>query len=541
MKRLAPLLIFMLIALIGAGAAVFVGVSGRNAETLRFEALAQEATSRIEERLSRHMLLIDATAALFEAQGGRVGVNEFREFFRNLRLAERNRGSVGIGYVAFARRADLPLIQQEFRKTQHAPLELWPVSGEDNIAVALLFETTLPDPARITGFDSYSEPLRKAAMDRAILEHRPRATEPLHLVRDVSDPPWSFVVYAPVYAANFGVEPRKDAPQFPTGFVFSAFRIDDLLRAALQRPPYLPIALSVADADDPQTLLFDEPLRGEGIARNGRSVSHRVSVAGQDWILTFRPTNDFRRSGTETLALLLALASLALAAAAAALVHQQQRASMASRQHARRVEQSLAQKELMLQEMKHRIKNAITRILAIARQSSVGSADVESFLETFTERLRAMATAQDALTRSKWARADLKDLLSRELAQIFGERFNPDLLDGPPVELDERTTQALGLTFHELATNALKYCGTDDGPAELDVSWTTLTRDGRPWVAIDWRESAGTAIAEPGTTGFGTRLIEANICHALGGHIERNFGATGLHVRISVPLIAANG
>ena len=40
---------------------------------------------------------------------------------------------------------------------------------------------------------------------------------------------------------------------------------------------------------------------------------------------------------------------------------------------------------------------------------------------------------------------------------MFGKDLPEGLLSGPEVLLDETTTQALGLTFHELATNALKY------------------------------------------------------------------------------------
>ena len=46
----------------------------------------------------------------------------------------------------------------------------------------------------------------------------------------------------------------------------------------------------------------------------------------------------------------------------------------------RRCEKSLLEKDLMLQEMKHRIKNSITRVLAIARQTAARAKDIDGIL-----------------------------------------------------------------------------------------------------------------------------------------------------------------
>jgi two-component sensor histidine kinase len=85
------------------------------------------------------------------------------------------------------------------------------------------------------------------------------------------------------------------------------------------------------------------------------------------------------------------------------------------------MERNLVARDLMLQEMKHRIKNSIARILAMARQTARRSPDLEAFSKSFTARLQAMANAQDMLTRSTWGRADLRALLLQELGQVFGE------------------------------------------------------------------------------------------------------------------------
>src|SRR6185436_20178653 len=90
-------------------------------------------------------------------------------------------------------------------------------------------------------------------------------------------------------------------------------------------------------------------------------------------------------------------------------------------------------------------------------QAAANAGSVAEFTEAFAARLQAMAASQDMLTRSRWQKADLAELLRTELDQVFGQVIDRVKLSGPPVELNENATQALGLTFHELATNALKY------------------------------------------------------------------------------------
>ncbi|OWK19357.1 hypothetical protein AJ88_45460 [Mesorhizobium amorphae CCBAU 01583] len=155
--------------------------------------------------------------------------------------------------------------------------------------------------------------------------------------------------------------------------------------------------------------------------------------------------------------MMLGLFGLLLAGAIALVARFQERAYDAVSLLHETTEKSLLEKDLMLQEMKHRIKNSITRVLAIARQTASHATDVKEFSSSFSARLQAMAASQDMLTRSRWQKADLGDLLRIELGQVFGKELPEGILSGPEVLLDETTTQALGLTFHELATNALKY------------------------------------------------------------------------------------
>jgi two-component sensor histidine kinase len=147
-----------------------------------------------------------------------------------------------------------------------------------------------------------------------------------------------------------------------------------------------------------------------------------------------------------------------------------------------------------------------------------------------------MANAQDMLTRSHWQRADLHELLSTELEQVFGGNYGKEKIDGPQVLLDERTTQALGLTFHELATNALKYGGVSTNDGDLAVHWQIIGKGSERKLHLDWIETTVAQIEEPQQKGFGSRLIDANIKGELGGTLERTFRPDGMSFQMTIPI-----
>lgn len=233
---------------------------------------------------------------------------------------------------------------------------------------------------------------------------------------------------------------------------------------------------------------------------------------------------------------MLGLFGLLLSGAIALAARYQERAYEAVSRLHETTEKSLLEKDLMLQEMKHRIKNSIARVLAIARQTAANATDIDEFSASFSARLQAMAASQDMLTRSRWQNADLEDLLRIELGQVFGKDLPDDMLAGPKVMLNETTTQALGLTFHELATNALKYGEAGNSVSGLKVGWTVQRQGSSPHLQLTWRETGNMAIEKPDKTGFGTKLIDMNITRELYGTISRDFRSDGLLVRIDIPL-----
>ncbi|GJD97197.1 sensor histidine kinase [Methylobacterium iners] len=192
------------------------------------------------------------------------------------------------------------------------------------------------------------------------------------------------------------------------------------------------------------------------------------------------------------------------------------------------------QQVTMLHELNHRVKNTLATVQSLARQSKGGEAEVMQL----EGRILALSKTHDLLTRDDWTGAPLRAVLENELGP-YRSGSDHVALDGPDVDLPPRYVLALGMTAHELTTNAAKYGALSTSEGRIAVAWRTVPdAEGGQRLQIDWREEGGPPVAPPQRRGFGTRLITGGIARELSGEVRLRFEPEGLRCAIDVPLEA---
>ncbi|MFZ2029969.1 MAG: sensor histidine kinase [Vitreimonas sp.] len=186
-------------------------------------------------------------------------------------------------------------------------------------------------------------------------------------------------------------------------------------------------------------------------------------------------------------------------------------------------------RELVSQELKHRIGNLIAVVQAIARKT-FRDADAKR-VEDFNARLSALAAAQAVLIDAETEPALLLDVAKLALAAHIS---NPErvAISGPDIALSGRQAHALTLALHELATNAAKYgaLSVDDGAVE--IAWTNANLE----LNFFWRERGGPVVTAPTRKGFGSSLITLNLSTAFSGAVELRFEPSGVECLLRAPL-----
>jgi two-component sensor histidine kinase len=188
---------------------------------------------------------------------------------------------------------------------------------------------------------------------------------------------------------------------------------------------------------------------------------------------------------------------------------------------------------LINEELKHRVKNTLTVLGAVATQT-FRDASSKADLEKYQGRLAAFGRAHDLLTAANWAAAPLQDVISTALIPYrTGEgRF---AVSGPALVVRSRQALALSLAIHELATNAIKYGALTVASGEVSITWTIEDQEGGPNFIFLWRELGGPPASQPASVGFGSRLISRVLQDDFRGTVEVTYESTGLVCRLTTP------
>lgn len=191
------------------------------------------------------------------------------------------------------------------------------------------------------------------------------------------------------------------------------------------------------------------------------------------------------------------------------------------------------QQQLLMVEMRHRIKNLFAlagAIVSISARSSTG----DEVIGQIQARLASLARAHDltmSAVRSDPENDERVGLLS--VIHIILDPYAADLqigITGDDAEIGATAVTHISLMLHELATSAAKYGSLSVADGQLDVH----VRDEGHQVRIDWRERGGPETPPDATSDFGGRL-ERGLASALGATIERDRQPAGLSASIVLP------
>ena len=205
----------------------------------------------------------------------------------------------------------------------------------------------------------------------------------------------------------------------------------------------------------------------------------------------------------------------------------------------KRMEQA---KELLSQELSHRIKNIFAVVSALIALSARQFPEAKAFASAVRTRINALARAHEfvrphtetsrPMVGTMTLHAFLSDLFKAYAGPTGSARVR---LAGDDATFDDQAATSVALLFHELATNAAKYgaLSVEDGHVDLE------TRNAGDRFILTWQEAGGPALTGPPEhTGFGSSLATLSVEGQLGGRLERIWAPGGLRVIADLPATA---
>jgi len=195
---------------------------------------------------------------------------------------------------------------------------------------------------------------------------------------------------------------------------------------------------------------------------------------------------------------------------------------------------SESEREFLVQELSHRVKNTLATVISIHNQSFSRAPSIEEARKSFGARIRALAQTHGRLAEGHWAGVSFETMLRDEIAPYRREDGANVLVSGPPLKLNAKSALTLGMAMHELATNAAKHGALSRREGVVSIVWEKDARADQ--LRIGWKERGGPTVVRPERSGFGRLLLERVLGADLGGTVGLDFAPDGLQCAIAIPL-----
>lgn len=253
-----------------------------------FDLQVREITDRIEHRLRNYEQVLAGASGLFVATGN-VPHSVFTDYVRALKLDGKYPGIQGVGYAQrIAPHAVTGRIAA--RRADGFPhYDLRPADVRSPYSAIIYLEPSNWRNQRAIGYDMYSEPVRRAAMEAARDEELARISGKVTLVQETDrDVQAGFLMYLPVYRHGSPHVSLQERRANLVGWVYAPFRMNDLLQGALgQRLNEINAALGLkiydGEAVDTTTLMFDSHAGEEEGVAPAFSHIRSMNLFGHHW------------------------------------------------------------------------------------------------------------------------------------------------------------------------------------------------------------------------------------------------------------------
>ncbi len=258
---------------------------------------ADRVKDRLELTLDAHVSVLRGVKGLFDASED-VSRAEFRHYVASLELGRRSPGILGVGFSRLIPAQERARHEQAIRAEGYPDYRVRPEGPRDPYSAIVYLEPFSGRNLRAFGYDMLSEPVRRAAMERAVESHGATMTGKVTLVQETErDVQAGFLMYVPVYRHGADLASPAMRRANLVGWAYSPVRMADFMRAILDESDFdnlrgrVDVRVYDGDRASAASLMFDSG-KDPGAGAGARfSATLPLDFGGHRWILemTSRP------------------------------------------------------------------------------------------------------------------------------------------------------------------------------------------------------------------------------------------------------------
>jgi diguanylate cyclase (GGDEF)-like protein len=280
-----------------------------------------QTISSIEQRMKGYEQMLRGGLGLFKSSK-QVSRLEFHHYVSNLQVNKYWPGVQGIGYAVMLNPEEKDVFVNTVRLEGYDQFNIFPPGLRNKYSSILYLEPFTARNQRAFGYDMYSENSRHLAMDIARDNGEIAFSAKIKLVQeDGTDLQNGFLMYLPLYRDGATVENIEQRQKALVGYIYSPFRIDDLINGILlnNNNPGINFSIYDGDSEDADALFYapkiiDGYLPSSDIKgfKPSFSLVETIEFPGRIWTIQFYSTSIFESDVDNHLANLVGFSGMVL-------------------------------------------------------------------------------------------------------------------------------------------------------------------------------------------------------------------------------------
>ena len=192
--------------------------------------------------------------------------------------------------------------------------------------------------------------------------------------------------------------------------------------------------------------------------------------------------------------------------------------------------------ELLVRELHHRVRNTLATVQGVMNSTARTAETIEDYQWAFSGRISSLARTHSLLTEEIQQFVSFPNLLRQEVGVYAEGSDDRVVLEGPDVELPSQLAVPLGMTIHELTTNAFRHGSLSTPKGRVTVTWTIVPAKDKRILTCRWIESGGPPVSPPERKGFGSMILTRVLSQQIGAKVEANYSLEGFELVADIPL-----
>ena len=191
---------------------------------------------------------------------------------------------------------------------------------------------------------------------------------------------------------------------------------------------------------------------------------------------------------------------------------------------------------LLVRELHHRVRNTLATVQGVMNSTARTAETIEDYQWAFSGRISSLARTHSLLTEEIQQFVSFPHLLRQEVGIYADGVTDRVVLEGPDVELPSQLAVPLGMTIHELTTNAFKHGALSSPRGRVTVTWTVLPAKDKRVLTCHWIEAEGPPVSPPSKQGFGSMILTRVLSQQIGAKVSANYAPAGFELVAEIPL-----